>query len=57
MRQKAMPAGKIDNPPAPVSSPYAFCHFPSFVELFSGKRSRPSDRPRNFIEKAVAGKK
>jgi hypothetical protein len=56
MRQKAMTAGKIYNPAAPVSSPHPFCHFPCFMELFSWKRSRAADSPCNFIEKAVAGK-
>ena len=56
MRQKAVTAGKIYNPPASVSSPDPFCHFPCFMELFSWKGSSAADSPCNFIEKGVAGK-
>lgn len=56
MRQKAMAAGKIHNPAAPVSSADPPRHLPSLVELFSWKRSGTANGPCNFIEKAVARK-
>ena len=57
MGQKAVAAGKVQDPPSPEAPPDPPGRFPGLVQLFSGEDSGPADGPGNGVKQAWAWEK